>query len=93
LQILDPWRKCHVIGSWATGWIVHYQAHFFTPFNRIIKTTVHRRELKSKHAGVYTWILHESEAFIGKASKGDVVVLYFKPLATQHMKASGSPEG
>ena len=40
-----------------------------------------------------TWILHESEAFIGKASKGDVVVLYFKPLATQHMEASGSPEG
>ena len=40
-----------------------------------------------------TWILHESEAFIGKASKGDVVVLYFEPLATQHMKASGSPEG
>jgi len=40
-----------------------------------------------------TWILHESEAFIGKASKGDVVVLYFEPLATQHMKASDSPEG
>jgi len=39
------------------------------------------------------WILHESEAFIGKASKGDVVVLYFEPLATQHMKASGSPNG
>ena len=40
-----------------------------------------------------TWILHESEAFIGKASKGDVVELYFEPLATQHMKASDSPEG
>jgi hypothetical protein len=40
-----------------------------------------------------TWILHESEAFIGKASKGEVVVLYFEPLATQHMKASDSPEG
>jgi len=37
--------------------------------------------------------LHASEAFIGKASKGDVVDSYFKPLATQHMKASGSPEG
>jgi hypothetical protein len=36
--------------------------------------------------------LHESEAFIGKASKGDVVVLYFDPLATLHMKASGSPD-
>jgi len=42
---------------------------------------------------VLTWVLHELEAFIGKASKGDVVVLYFKPLATQHMKASGSPAG
>ena len=40
-----------------------------------------------------TWILHESEAFIGKAPKDDVVVLYFESLATQHMKASGSPEG
>jgi hypothetical protein len=25
---------------------------------------------------INTWILHELEAFIGKASKGDVVVLY-----------------
>jgi hypothetical protein len=45
------------------------------------------------HAKLYTWILHESEAFIGKASKGDVVVLYFDPLATQHMEASDSPDG
>jgi len=37
--------------------------------------------------------LHESEAFIGKASKGEVVVFYFELLATQHMKASGAPEG
>jgi hypothetical protein len=44
-------------------------------------------------AAFNTWILHVSEAFIGKATKGDVVDLYFKPLATQHMKASGSPEG
>jgi hypothetical protein len=42
---------------------------------------------------IITWILHESEAFIGKASKGDVVVLYFESLATQHMEASDSPEG
>ncbi|MGD2016122.1 MAG: hypothetical protein PVG84_20415, partial [Desulfobacterales bacterium] len=42
---------------------------------------------------VNAWILHESEAFIGKASKGDVVVLYFEPLATQHMEASGSSNG
>jgi hypothetical protein len=40
-----------------------------------------------------TWILRESEAFIGKASKGEVVVFYFESLATQHMKASGSPNG
>ena len=40
-----------------------------------------------------TWILHEPEAFIGKASEGDVVVLYFESLATQRMKASGSPYG
>ena len=39
-----------------------------------------------------TWILHEPEAFIGKASKGEVVVFYFEPLATQHMKVSGSPD-
>ena len=45
-----------------------------------------------KKPGSTTWILHESEAFVGKASKGDVVVLYFKPLATQHMEASGSPK-
>jgi hypothetical protein len=45
------------------------------------------------HAKLYTWILHESEAFIGKASKDDVVVLYFDPLATQHMEASDSPDG
>jgi hypothetical protein len=42
---------------------------------------------------VTTWILHESEVFIGKASKGEIVVFYFEPLATQQMEASGSPEG
>ena len=41
--------------------------------------------------GIFTWILHESEAFICKALKGDVVVSYFKPLITRQMKASGSP--
>ena len=40
-----------------------------------------------------TWILHESEAFIGKASEGDDVVAYFESSVTQHMEASGSPEG
>ena len=59
----------------------------------------HRRqctgEIQMRHlnVSVYTWILHESEAYIGKASKGDIVVLYFEPLATQHMKASGSSGG
>jgi hypothetical protein len=42
---------------------------------------------------VITWILHESEAFIGKALKGEAIVLYANPLITQQMKASGSPEG
>ena len=42
---------------------------------------------------IITWILHESEAFICKALKGEVVVCYFEPLITQQMKASGSPEG
>ena len=40
-----------------------------------------------------TWVLHGSEAFICKASKGEGVVCYFEPLVTQHMKASGSPSG
>jgi len=40
-----------------------------------------------------TWILHGAEAFIGKASKVEVVVFYFETLATQPMKASGPPEG
>jgi hypothetical protein len=40
-----------------------------------------------------TWILHEPEAFIGKASKGEDVGCYFEPLVTQHMEASGSPCG
>jgi hypothetical protein len=35
--------------------------------------------------------LHEPEAFICKALKGEVVVYYFEPLITQQMEASGSP--
>ena len=50
------------------------------------------RTTKSFHEGI-TWILHESEVFIGKASKGEDVVFYFEPLVTRHMKASGSPKG
>lgn len=42
---------------------------------------------------VQVWVLHESEAFIGKASKGEVVVFYSEPLATQSMGASGLPSG
>ncbi len=52
-----------------------------------------KEKFKSLLSGGVTRILHESAAFIGKASKGDVLVLYFEPLATQHMKASGSPNG
>ena len=40
-----------------------------------------------------TWILHESEAFICKALKGEAIVAYAEPLITKQMKASGSPEG
>ena len=39
------------------------------------------------------WILHDSEAFIGKAYEGEVVVIYFESSLTQHMEASGSPLG
>ena len=42
---------------------------------------------------IMTWILHESEAFICKASEGDDVVPYFESSVTQHMEASGSPHG
>ena len=46
-----------------------------------------------------TWILRESEAFICKALKGEVIVLYADSLITKGaasaarrvMKASGSP--
>ena len=37
---------------------------------------------------MYTSILRESEAFKGKAFKGDIVELYFEPLTAQHMEAS-----
>jgi hypothetical protein len=37
--------------------------------------------------------LHELEAFICKALKGEAIVYYAEPLITQQMKASGSPEG
>ena len=42
---------------------------------------------------VNTWILHESEAFICKALKGEAIVAYAEPLITRQMKASGSPAG
>jgi hypothetical protein len=37
--------------------------------------------------------LHELEAFICKALKGEAIVNYCEPLITQQMKASGSPFG
>ena len=40
-----------------------------------------------------TRILHESEAFICKALKGEAIVNYASPLITQQMEASGSPNG
>ena len=50
---------------------------------------------------ISTWILHESEAFICKALKGEAIVAYAEPLITKGaesairriMKASGSPVG
>ncbi len=46
-----------------------------------------------------TWILHELEAFMCKALKGEAIVAYAEPLITKGavssarrvMKASGSP--
>jgi len=43
--------------------------------------------------GINTWILHESEAFICKALKGEAIVHYAEPLITKQMEASGSPAG
>jgi hypothetical protein len=37
--------------------------------------------------------LQGPESFRVKASEGEVVVLYFKPSATQDLKFSGSPVG
>jgi len=37
--------------------------------------------------------LQKPEGFRAKASKGEVVVFYFEPLATQDLKFSGFPEG
>jgi hypothetical protein len=40
-----------------------------------------------------TIALHGTEAFTGKASKGEVVVVYFESLAALHMEASVRPKG
>jgi hypothetical protein len=37
--------------------------------------------------------LHESEAFICKAVKGEVIVDYYEPLITPQMEASGPSFG
>jgi hypothetical protein len=42
---------------------------------------------------IITCVLHESEAFISKAFKGEAIVNYASPLITPQMDASGSPEG
>ena len=41
----------------------------------------------------FTLILHESEAFICKALKDEVIVNYASALITQQMEVSGSPIG
>jgi hypothetical protein len=38
-------------------------------------------------------MLQKPEGFRAKASKGEVVVFYFEPLATQGLKLSDFPEG
>ncbi len=38
-------------------------------------------------------MLQKPEGFRVKASKGEVVVFYFEPLATLDLKFSGFPEG
>jgi hypothetical protein len=43
--------------------------------------------------GDFTPTLQKPEGFRVKASEGEVVVLYFKPSATQNLKSSGFPEG
>ena len=58
-------------------------------------------KLRATKVGYISWILHESEALICKALKGEVVVSYFEPLITKGaesaarrvMRASGSPAG
>ncbi len=62
----------------------------------IAKSTAPRKrktQLQEFALLVNTWILHESEAFICKALKGEAIVHYAEPLITQQMKASGSPAG
>ena len=57
--------------------------------------------LNWKYCILTTWILHESEAFICKALKGEAIVHYAEPLimngavsaARRVMEASGSPAG
>ena len=86
----------HLVTDSFNRWFRRYES-ILQPFATLLLHKVlylYRRYMTriQQDSGI-TWILHESEAFIGKASKGDVVVFYFESLATQHMKASGSPEG
>jgi len=48
-----------------------------------------QNKLNSLQSQLRGYVLHGSEAFIGKASMGEGVVLYSEPLVTQHMEASG----
>jgi hypothetical protein len=63
------------------------------PPNGFHEIMVDQISVLKKCALFSTWILHEPEAFICKALKGEVVVFYFEPLITKQMKASGLPEG
>ena len=42
---------------------------------------------------MFTWVLHELEAFICKALQAEAIVIYGSALITPQMEASGSPIG
>ena len=60
-------------------------------FTCFLKVSVSETQGGFTFFGIITWILHESEAFICKALKGEAIVNYAKPLIIKALKAL--PEG
>ena len=58
---------------------------------RSIVLEKHSKEIQKKLR--LTPTLQKPEGFRVKASEGEVVVVYFKPSATQNLKPSGFPKG